>query len=696
MMNPGSPYPLGATFDGKGTNFALFSANATSVTLCLFDNDLEQRHELLQNTDGVWHGYFPEVQAGQEYGYRVDGPFDPHQGHRFNPAKLLLDPYARVFTDELKPSSTHLAYDLTAPHGDLMNSCVDNAAHMPKCLVTEPLEPLNVKRPKIHPANSIIYELHTKGFSKLNEQIAPELRGTYAGLGSPEAIDYLKSLGITAVELLPVHFMVDEIFLQERGLTNYWGYNSLGFFAPSPRYQINDAVSEFRAMTEALHEAGIEVLLDVVYNHTAEGDHTGPLYSFKGIDNASYYCLKIDDARFYENHTGCGNTLNIKHPRVLQLVMDSLRFWVTEMGVDGFRFDLASVLGREGNRFRTDAQFFSVVRQDPVLSQVKLIAEPWDVGPGGYQLGRFPNAWFEWNDRFRDTVRRYWRGDDELLPEFARRLHGSCDLFEGAGRRPWSSINYIASHDGFTLRDLVSFKEKHNEANREKNKDGHSANFSCNNGHEGPSNSREIEALRLRQSYNLLTTLFIAQGTPMLLAGDELGQSQQGNNNAYCQDNEMTWLDWTEKESELQQFTEKLIALRKEHPLLNRTHYQHGQERSNRTGIPDISWHHPRGEEMQDADWHEPELKVFGMLLAETEWDRVRTSVSYDDGLLVIFNSGRQAQTFCLPDYPGDWYCLLDTNSPQDFIQNQQHQINNEVRLADRSCQILSYNHMVQ
>jgi glycogen operon protein len=549
------PYPLGATYDGRGTNFALFSANAEKVELCLFDDSGEheiRRVVLPEYNDEVWHGYLPDVKPGCLYGYRVYGPFEPHNGHRFNPDKLLLDPYARQLHGKLKPSQTHLAYDPTSLQQDLTLDYRDNAAFMPKCVVTGPLGKATGK-PQIGHADRIIYELHVKGFSKLNPKVPAHLRGTFKGLGEDAVLDYLCELGITSVELLPVHAFIDESFLLEKGLSNFWGYNTLSFFALHNAYSHSGELTEFSEMVARFHQRGIEVILDVVYNHTAEGDHMGATYSFKGIDNATYYRLKKTDQRFYLNYSGCGNTLDIQHPRVLQLVMDNLRYWVQTIGIDGFRFDLATVVGRGDDDFLTSANFFNCVRQDPLLAGVKLIAEPWDIGPGGYQLGRFPSNWLEWNDRFRDTTRRFWRGEQGMLPELARRLHGSSDLFEHKAGLPCSSINFVTSHDGFTLTDLVSYEQRNNYANGENNQDGHGTSFSANYGVEGETNNPAINSLRARQQRNLLATVFLAQGTPMLLAGDEFGNSQGGNNNAYCQDNEICWLAWQQDTQQQQQ-----------------------------------------------------------------------------------------------------------------------------------------------
>lgn len=698
-MLASKPYPLGATFDGQGTNFALFSANAQKVELCLFDADGKaetQRIELLGYTDEVWHVYLANVKPGDLYGYRVYGPFEPHNGHRFNANKLVLDPYAKQLHGELVNSELHLAYDPTSLQQDLTLDFRDNAAFMPKCVVTGPQAKCETK--STH-ADAIIYEVHVKGFSKLNPNVPANLRGTFKGLADDSVLDYLTRLGITSVELLPVQAFADETFLKEKGLTNYWGYNSFSFFTPHQAYSSSGQVGEFRDMVERFHQCDIEVILDVVYNHTAEGDHRGPTLSFKGIDNASYYRLKPKDPRFYLNYSGCGNTLDLQHPRVLQLVMDSLRYWVEVMGVDGFRFDLATILGRDNEDFAPMGSFFSCVRQDPVLAGVKLIAEPWDIGPGGYQLGRFPSNWLEWNDRFRDTVRRFWRGDKGQLPDLAARLHGSSDLFEQKAGLPCASINFITSHDGFTMADLVSFEQANNYANGENNQDGHKTNFSANYGAEGATDNQAIKQIRLQQQRNLLATLFLAQGTPMLLAGDEFGNSQSGNNNAYCQDNETSWLAWQQdctKNHELFDFVSKLIALRKVHPLLNRSYYQHGAKTSKLLNLPDISWLNTDGKSMQDCDWHNSDLKCMAMLLANTD-----ENSTDDQALAIILNAHDKEMMFKLPKLAHHWHLLLDTSSNAGVYQspcpyseiNAEIKAETELPVPPRSTLVLAYSH---
>lgn len=686
-MLTGRPYPLGATFDGKGTNFALFSANAVKVELCLFDAERElTRIELPGHTDQVWHGYLPDAKPGTLYGYRVHGPFDPHKGHRFNPNKLLLDPYARQLHGELIESDTHLAYDATSLQQDLTLDFRDNAEYMPKCVVTGPMDKAQHKPPQ---QDSIIYELHVKGFSQLNPKVPTNLRGTFKGLADDSVLDYLTDLGITCVELLPVHAFVNEPFLTEKGLTNYWGYNTLSFFSLHQAYSSSGQIEEFREMVERFHSRDIEVILDVVYNHTAEGSHLGPTYSFKGIDNASYYMLKPSDPRYYMNYSGCGNTLDLRHPRVLQMVMDSLRYWVETMGVDGFRFDLATILGREGEDFAQQGSFFNCVRQDPVLAGVKLIAEPWDVGPCGYQLGRFPSNWMEWNDRFRDTIRRFWRGDAGQLPDLASRLHGSSDLFEQKSALPCASINYLSCHDGFTLLDLVSYEHKNNYANGENNQDGHNTSFGANYGVEGPTDNKAVKKIRKQQQRNMLATLFLAQGTPMLLAGDEFGNSQSGNNNAYCQDNELTWLAWQQdcaKNRSLNEFVRKLIALRKVHPLLNRREYHHGQKTSKTLQLPDISWLHHEGRQMEDKDWHDSTLKSLGMLLVNTDEGQ-----KDDEALLIILNAHTKTIEFSLPALPNQWHLLLDTASGDGVYPSPNPTAETTFEVSARATVVLAY-----
>jgi glycogen operon protein len=711
-VSSGRSYPLGATCKEYGTNFAVFSANAEKVELCIFDKTGTQeiqRIALPEFTDKVWHGFVKGLPAGTLYGYRVYGPYEPHNGHRFNHHKLLLDPYAKQLHGKLIEHKSLYAYDINSETDkDLTFEQTDSAPYMPKCVVTQVDESPTIK-PRTRRRHTSIYELHVKGFSKKNPNIPVELQGTFAGLSDDASINYLVDLGITSVELLPIHHFVDEPFLTNKNLTNYWGYNSLSFFVVEPRYCYSaDAIAEFQHCVDKFHQAGLEVILDVVYNHTAEGNELGRTLSFKGLDNASYYRLDNENKRHYLNHSGCGNTINISHPRVLQLVTDSLRYWVETMGVDGFRFDLAPILGRTGNGFSNQSHFFSVLRQDPTLATVKLIAEPWDIGLGGYQLGNFPPQWLEWNDRFRDVCRRFWRGDNAMVPEFAKRLHGSSDIFESRSRRPCSSVNFICSHDGFTLHDLVTYQDRHNEANGEQNLDGHGSNFSYNFGVEGETENVITNQLRTRQKRNLLTTLFIAQGTPMLLGGDEMGNSQQGNNNAYCQDNDIAWLDWQKADAQQQiEFTKQLIKLRKEHPLLNRTLYQHGSTFSKKTGLADISWLNSQGLPMQETDWHDAATKCFAMLLAQTEAlaevvneENEGSFEQQDDALLIIFNAHPCEIEFQLPQLTGYWQTLINTavneiTTPIEDEKPQANLRNTSLCVAAHSCIVLAYSHDV-
>ncbi|ACY97349.1 MULTISPECIES: glycogen debranching protein GlgX [Thermomonospora] len=663
---PGEAYPLGASWDGTGTNFALFSEVASRVELCLFDEDGVETRVDLPETDGfVWHGYLPGIGPGQRYGYRVHGPYDPRNGHRCNPSKLLLDPYAKAIEGQVRWHESLFSYRLDDP--DALNTD-DSAPYMPKNVVINPFFDWGDDRPpKIPYHETVIYEAHVKGLTMRHPAIPKELRGTYAGLAHPAMIDHLLDLGVTAVELMPVHQNVPEHALVARGLTNYWGYNTIGFLAPHNAYsssgQLGEQVLEFKAMVRSLHKAGIEVILDVVYNHTAEGDHLGPTLCFRGIDNAAYYRLRDDDKRYHLDYTGCGNSLNVRHPHALQLIMDSLRYWVLEMHVDGFRFDLASALARELHDVDRLAAFFDLVQQDPVVSQVKLIAEPWDVGEGGYQVGNFPPLWTEWNGKYRDTVRDFWRGGYAAMPEFASRLTGSSDLYAHGNRRPIASINFVTCHDGFTLTDLVSYNHKHNEANGEDNRDGTDDNRSWNCGYEGPTDDPEILRLRARQRRNFLATLFLSQGVPMLSHGDELGRTQRGNNNAYCQDNEVSWVDWDNAEEDLLEFVRTLSRLRREHPVFRRRRFFQG--RGGHGELGDIAWLTPAGTEMTDSDWHAGYAKSLGVFLngdAITEPDprgrRVR-----DDSFLLLINAHSQGVEFTLPgpEFGERWEHLLDT-----------------------------------
>ena len=691
-LREGRPFPLGATWDGLGVNFALFSAHATKVELCLFDEDgvteLE-RIELPEYTDEIWHGYLPATRPGTTYGYRVYGPYEPDAGHRFNPNKLLLDPYAKQLVGELKWGSEVFGYKLDAKDKDLSFDDRDSAALVPKCRVIDPAFTWGPdRRPRVSWEQTIIYEMHVRGFTMRHQRVPQELRGTFAGLADPNAIAYLKSLGITSAELLPIHAFVDDDYLLQKGLHNYWGYNTIGFFAPDPRYLHSPFVNEFKETVNQFHAAGIEVILDVVYNHTAEGNELGPTISFKGIDNASYYRLLPDKPRYYINDTGTGNTVNLSHPRVLQMVADSLRYWAREMGVDGFRFDLATILAREPYGFDEGGGFLDACRQDPVLSQVKLIAEPWDIGPGGYQVGRFPPGWAEWNDKFRDTVRAYWKGDEGKLPDLARRITGSGDLFNRRGRKPWASVNFITAHDGFTLQDLVSYNDKHNEANGENNRDGHSNNHSSNYGVEGPTDDPDIVALRERQMRNLLATLLLSQGTPMLLAGDEFGRTQNGNNNTYCQDNELNWLDWPAVAAGGQEqidFVRKLIALRKAYPILHRGRFLTG-EYNEELDVKDATWVSPTGAEMTQEQWQDPRAKCFGVVLngrAQPTGIRRRGD---DATILLLLNAHHDVVDFILPNMPeGDgWHCLLDTNTPLE-IHDRPHEFGDVYQVTGNS-----------
>jgi glycogen operon protein len=676
---PGQPYPLGATWDGSGVNFALFSENATSVELCLFDApDAVQetaRISLTEQTDQVWHAYLPEARPGQLYGYRVHGPYEPQSGYRFNPAKLLLDPYARAIAGHVNWTEAVFGYQIGHPDADLSRDERDSAADVPKCVVVDPAFSWGGdQRPRTPWHKTLIYEMHVKGFTARHPSVPEHLRGTYAGMTHPSVIKYLTSLGVTAVELLPVHHFISDKFLKDRGLTNYWGYNSIGFFAPDVRFSssgfLGQQVTEFKTMVKTLHREGIEVILDVVYNHTGEGSHLGSTLSFRGIDNASYYRLVPGNERFYMDYTGCGNTLNMTHPRTLQLIMDSLRYWALEMHVDGFRFDLASALARELHEVDRLGAFFDIIHQDPVLSQVKLIAEPWDLGEGGYQVGNFPVLWAEWNGIYRDVVRSFWRGEPGLVDSMAYRLTGSSDLYERDGRRPYASINFVTAHDGFTLADLVSYNEKHNEANREENRDGESHNRSWNCGAEGPTDDPEVITLRARQQRNFLATLLLSQGVPMLAAGDEIGRTQGGNNNAYCQDNEISWLDWNldERRTDLLEFTRRVIRLFHKHPVLRRRKFFQGRKIRG-SEVKDVSWFRPDGEEMKDEDWFDESIRTLGVRLAGDAIAEVdeRGNRIVDDTMLLLLNATHAPVRFELPTHRRDvvWKLLLDTREPK-------------------------------
>jgi glycogen operon protein len=668
----GVPYPLGATWDGAGVNVAIFSENATGVELCLFDDHgSERRVRLRDQTDRVWHGYLPDLRPGQRYGYRIAGPYDPADGHRFNPAKLLIDPYARRIDGSIAWSNRLFDYRVDRSHQDLEPDEHDSAAHVPKGVVVNPAFAWADDRLLRTPwEQTLIYEVHVKGFTKLHPSIPPELRGTYAGMASPPAIEYLQALGVTAVELLPVHHHVNDRRLAELGLSNYWGYNTIGFFAPDSRYcATGEPVDEFKTMVRQLHDAGIEVILDVVYNHTGEGDQLGPTLCFRGIDNSAYYRLAPDDRRVYVDYTGTGNTLNVTHPRTLQLIMDSLRYWISEMHVDGFRFDLASALARELHDVDKLGSFFDIVHQDPLISQVKLIAEPWDLGEGGYQVGNFPAGWAEWNGKYRDTVRRYWRGVGEQTAELAFRLTGSSDLYAESGRQPHASINFVTAHDGFTLHDLVSFETRHNEANGEGNQDGEVNNESMNFGVEGPTDDPAIIAARERQKRNFLSTLFLSQGVPMLLGGDEIGRTQLGNNNAYCQDNEISWFDWRldDDRRRLLEFTRGVIAIFRAHPVLRRRRFFQGR-RIRGSSVKDLTWFGPDGREMSDEEWQARGVHTIALRLAGDAIDELgeRGEPIVDDTLLLILNAGADPVDFRLPNRIGDqWERLFDTAWPE-------------------------------
>jgi glycogen operon protein len=672
VVTEGLPYPRGAGWDGEGVNFALFSAHATRVEVCLFDTGGKTetaRIELPEFRDETWHGYVPGIGPGTVYGFRVHGPYAPEEGHRFNPNKLVLDPYARAHIGGLTWNPAVFGYKVGDEAADLSFDERDSAPFMPKCVVVDP--DFDWRREKVwQPVpwdRTILYETHVRGYTRLHPDVPQPLRGTFAGLAVKEVIDYLKALGVTTVELLPVHTFINDAFLLERQLTNYWGYNSIGFFAPDPRYAAEPAktLQEFKEMVARFHDAGLEVIIDVVYNHTAEGNELGPTLSFKGIDNASYYRLMPEQKRHYINDTGTGNTLNLSHPVVIQLVCDSLRYWAQDMHVDGFRFDLGTILAREPGGFDTHNGFMKAVMQDPVLQKVKLIAEPWDCGPGGYQVGGFPPGWAEWNDQFRDTVRDYWRG--EATPTaLASRLCGSPDIFNRRGRQPWTSVNFITAHDGFTLNDLVTYNEKHNEANGENGQDGHSHNRSWNHGAEGPTDDDAIRGLRKRQMKNMLATLLLSQGTPMLLAGDEFARTQRGNNNAYCQDNEISWLDWNhdDRAQRLIRFVQKLIGLRQKYPILRRTRFLAG-EYSEALGVKDVAWINANGEEMSPQHWTDGNVRCFGMLLDGRAQPTGIPRRGHEATLLIVFNPWHDIVKFKLPPANGGtvWTLLADTNA---------------------------------
>ncbi|MGD9765814.1 MAG: glycogen debranching protein GlgX [Candidatus Binatia bacterium] len=695
---PGQPYPHGATWDGEGVNFALFSGHATGVELCIFDPSGRrelQRIELPEQTDQIWHAYLPEARPGLLYGYRVHGPYDPERGMRFNPNKLLIEPYAKQIHGMLRWSDAHFGYRIGHSKADLSFDKRDSAPGMPKCRVIDSAFSWGDDRPPRTPwHDTVIYEAHVRGLTKRHPDVPPQLRGTYEGLATAPVIEHLLRLGITAVELMPVHAFFDDRYLLSKGLANYWGYNTIGFFAPEMRYSASGSVNEFKTMVKTLHGAGIEVILDVVYNHTSEGNQLGPTLSFRGIDNASYYRLSPESARYYMDFTGCGNTLNLQHPRVLQLIMDSLRYWVQEMHVDGFRFDLASALARELYDVDRLGSFFDTIAQDPVLSQVKLIAEPWDVGPGGYQVGNFPPGWNEWNDKYRDTMRAYWKGDGGLIGEFARRFSGSADLYEASGRTPHASINFITAHDGFTLQDLVSYNEKHNEANGEENRDGTDNNVAWNCGVEGRTDDPEVRALRGRQKRNLIATLLLSQGVPMLLAGDELGHTQQGNNNAYCQDNDLSWIDWelTPEQQDFLDFVARMIALRRHHPVFARRRFLRGRPIAG-AAIKDVAWIAPSGLEMTDAEWDQEHARALGVYLAGSALEPLdrRGRPIKDDNFLLLFNAHYEEVPFVLPEFHAgrEWHAILDTSLAERPFSRRHLPAGSTFPLQGRSFAIL-------
>jgi len=695
-MWPGQPYPLGATYDGAGTNFAIFSEVAHQVELCLFNEGGEEiRCELPEVTGFVWHGYLPNIGPGQRYGFRVHGPWAPEEGHRCNPSKLLIDPYAKAIDGEVKWNKAVFSYDLNDPDGP--PNAFDSAPFMPKSVVISPYFDWSSDRhPNIPWHETIIYEVHVKGFSAAHPQLPEEVRGTYAAFAHPLAIEYLTRLGITAVELMPVHQFIHDDRLVRQGLKNYWGYNSIGFLAPHNDYIRSDEsgwqVQAFKNMVKTLHEAGIEVILDVVYNHTAEGNHLGPTLSLKGIDNAAYYRLMPDDPRYYMDYTGTGNSLNMRHPNVLQLMMDSLRYWVLDMHVDGFRFDLAATLARELHEVDRLSAFFDVIQQDPVVSQVKLIAEPWDLGEGGYQVGKFPPKWSEWNGKYRDAVRDYWRGADETLAEFATRFTGSSDLYASTGRVPYASINFVTAHDGFPLHDLVSYNDKHNEANGEENQDGESHNRSWNCGAEGPTDDPDINALRARQKRNFIANLLLSQGVPMLLGGDEIGRTQRGNNNGYCQDNALSWFDWEHTDEALLEFTRCLIAFWKQHPVFRKRRWFEGRP-IHGSDVHDIGWFTSAGTEMSEEDWNTGFAKSLGVFLngegivaPDPHGEKI-----IDDSFYILFNSHHEPISFMLPsrEWAHNWVVVLDTSEACFAEDERKYQAGQDIQVQSRSLVVL-------
>jgi isoamylase len=702
---PGKPYPLGANWDGEGVNFALFSEHAQKVELCLFDSAGRRelhRVNVREQTDQVWHCYLPEARPGLLYGFRVYGPYDPAKGLRFNHHKLLLDVYAKQIVGELKWSDSHFGYRIGHKNEDLSFDRRDSAPGMLKSMVVDPAFTWGTDRsPRTPWHKSIIYELHVRGFTLQQPRVPAPLRGTYAGLSTAPVIDYLLKLGITAIELMPVHYFVDDRQLVAKGLRNYWGYNTIGFFAPMGRYSATGSISEFKTMVKTMHSAGIEVILDVVYNHTAEGNQMGPTLSFRGIDNPVYYRTLADNRRYYMDYTGTGNTLNVRHPRVLQMIMDSLRYWVLEMHVDGFRFDLAATLARELHEVDKLGAFLDIMHQDPVLSQVKLIAEPWDLGEGGYQVGKFPVGWAEWNDRYRDVVRSYWKGDGGQIGELAYRITGSSDLYARSGRKPYASVNFVTAHDGFTLHDLVSYNQKHNEANLEDNRDGTDNNRSWNCGVEGPTDDPAVNALRAQQKRNFLATLLLSQGVPMLLAGDGIGHSQRGNNNAYCQDNEISWLNWEDPGVDHGLFTlvKKLIALRKNHSVFRRRNFFLGRAIKG-VGVKDILWLKPDGHEMTDEEWNQEHARTLGVFLSGSAVDEVdeRGVAVTDENFLLLMNAHYEQVPFSVSAVgPGMvWLPLIDTSCQTVHTPGAFYEAGSQYPLQARSLALLVERHRDQ
>ncbi len=698
IVYPGNPFPLGAIWDGEGVNFAIYSENAQGIDLCLFNTAEDETESVKirinEVSHHVWHVYVPGLKPGQLYGYRVYGPYEPQNGHRFNPNKLLIDPYAKAIAGTIQWHDALFGYEIGNGEEDLGFSDIDSAPYIPKSVVIDHrFDWEGVQKPNIPYYKTVIYEAHVKGFTMTHPDLPEEIRGTFAAIAHPITINYLKELGITTLELMPVHHFVSDRHLNERGLTNYWGYNTIGFLAPDVRYSasggLGEQVIEFKNMVKELHKAGIEVILDVVYNHTGEGNHLGPTLSYRGIDNALYYRL-TEDKRYYMDYTGTGNTLNAQFPNVLRLIMDSLRYWIVDMQVDGFRFDLASALARELHEVDRLGSFFDIIHQDPTISQVKLIAEPWDIGEGGYQVGKFPPGWAEWNGKYRDCIRDYWRGADSMLAEFAERFTGSSDLYKNDGRRPTASINFVTAHDGFTLHDLVSYNEKHNEANGENNNDGESNNHSWNCGVEGPTDDPVVLELRQRQKRNFLTTLFLSQGVPMLLAGDELGRTQQGNNNAYCQDNEVSWINWQLADKDLLQFTQKIIQLRKDHPVFRRRRWFQGLPIKG-IGLEDIAWFLPDGTEMTEEHWNIDFAKSLAIFLNGQGIHSVgpKGEHIYDDSFYLIFNAFHESLTFKLPakQYGYNWIKELDTTDME--FENAIYKAKESIKVAGRSILLL-------